>query len=426
VVIDSRLAGPGDLFVALVGEKVDGGAFAAAALEAGAWGVLVAPDRVAGLPGRGAVLSAADPLRALGALGRSWRRELGAAVIAVTGSVGKTSTKELIAAMVSGSRRVFASRANFNTDIGMPIEILAAPPETEVLVLEAAMRGFGEIAELAAICEPDVGVITNIGPVHLEQVGSLDGVARAKAELLEGLRDGCTAVVPAGEERLAPWLRPALDVVTFGPGGDVDFSALDGLSLPFSSAHQRLNALAAVAAARAVGVQPSGRVDVSFGSLRGERISLARGATVVNDCYNASPLSMRAALDDLATQAPSGRRVAVLGDMLELGADEAALHRAAGADAARAGVDLLIAVGPRAAAMLATFQGEAHAVADAAAAAALADELIGPGDLVLVKGSRGVGLEVVAEALTASDSAGAGAAPGGGPAHAARGQAGGA
>src|SRR5205085_12512812 len=137
---------------------------------------------------------AADPRRALGRLGRSWRRELGAQVIAVTGSVGKTSTKELIAAMLAGSRLVFASRANFNTDIGMPLEILAAPEGTEVLVLEAAMRGFGEIADLASICEPDVGVITNIGPVHLEQVGSLEGVARAKGELLVGMRDGATAV----------------------------------------------------------------------------------------------------------------------------------------------------------------------------------------------------------------------------------------
>jgi UDP-N-acetylmuramoyl-tripeptide--D-alanyl-D-alanine ligase len=138
---------------------------------------------------------------------------------------------------------------------------------------------------------------------------------------------------------------------------------------------------------------------VSFGSLRGERIDLARGATMINDCYNASPLSMRAALDDLATQAPSGRRVAVLGDMLELGADEAALHREVGAEAARAGVDVLVAVGPRARAMVDAFGGEAHAAPDAAAAAELADALVAPGDLVLVKGSRGVGLEVVAEAL---------------------------
>jgi UDP-N-acetylmuramoyl-tripeptide--D-alanyl-D-alanine ligase len=401
VVIDSRTVGPGDLFVGLTGERVDGGEYAAGALAAGAWGVLVTPDRVDGLPPSGAVLTSGDPLRALGRLGRAWRRELGADVIAVTGSVGKTSTKELIAAMVGGSRRTFASRANFNTDIGMPIEILAAPAGTEVLVLEAAMRGFGEIADLAAICEPDVGVITNIGPVHLEQVGSLDGVARAKAELLVGMRDGGVAVVPAGEERLRPWLRSSLRVVTFGPGGDVDFDALEAISLPFTARHQQLNALAAVAASRAVGVEPSGAVDVEFGSLRGELVELPGGATLINDCYNASPLSMRAALDDLATQAPSGRRVAVLGDMLELGSDEAALHREVGEEAARAGVDVLVAVGPRATAMLDAFPRESHAAPDAGAAVALVRDLVAPGDLVLVKGSRGVGLEVVAEELSA-------------------------
>ncbi len=175
------------------------------------------------------------------------------------------------------------------------------------------------------------------------------------------------------------------------------------LELPFASRHNLQNTLAAVAAARAVGVRPGGRVDVAFGALRGERIELARGATVVNDCYNANPLSMRAALDDLATQEPAGRRVAVLGDMLELGPEEAAHHRGIGAHAEAAGVELLIAVGPRAAAMLDAFGGEAHAVADAAAAAALADDVVGPGDVVLVKGSRGVGLEVVAEALVAAD-----------------------
>jgi len=406
VVIDSREAGPGDLFVGLVGEHVDGGAHAAGALAAGAWGALVGP-RWRETPG-GALLVAADPLAALGALGRTWRRELGADVIAVTGSVGKTSTKDLIAALVAPQRRVVASRANFNTDIGMPLEILAAPAGTEVLVLEAAMRGFGQIADLAAICEPDVAVITNIAAVHLEQVGSLEGVARAKAELLEGLEG--TAVVPAGEARLEPYLRPAFDVVRFGAGGDV---RLDGdsvvahgerldLELAFTARHQRANALAAVAAALAVGVTPSGRLDAPAGALRGERVELPGGAVVINDCYNASPLSMHAALDDLAAQAPTGRRVAVLGDMLELGAEELALHREAGAAAAAAGVELLVTVGPRAAAMLDVFDGESYAVADAVEAAALAGELLRPGDLVLVKGSRGVGLEVVAEALAAA------------------------
>jgi UDP-N-acetylmuramoyl-tripeptide--D-alanyl-D-alanine ligase len=419
VVIDSRAVEPGDLFVAIPGERVDGGRFAADALRAGAWGVLAAPAwaRDAATTGRGAVLATERPVASLGALARAWRRDLGADVIAVTGSVGKTSTKELIAALIAPHRTVAASRANFNTEIGLPLELLAAPPGTDVLVLELAMRGFGQIAELTAICEPDVGVVTNVGPVHLEQMGSLEGVAKAKAELLVGMRDGGVAVVPAGEPLLEPYLREALDVVTFGPGGDVHYAgaALDepgryfvvagedhyDLELPFESRHNLVNTLAAVAAARAVGVRPGGRVDVRFGALRGERLELARGATVVNDCYNANPLSMRAALDDLAMQDPAGRRVAVLGDMLELGRGEHEHHREIGAYAASSGVDLLIAVGPRSAAMLETFGGNAHAVPDAAAAAALADELVGPGDVVLVKASRGVGLEVVAGALAA-------------------------
>ena len=166
-------------------------------MDAGAWGVLVAPAWVDGLSG-GAVLVADDPLAALQALARTWRRELGSAVIAVTGSVGKTSTKDLIAAVLADQRSVVASRANLNTEIGMPLEILGAPEGTDVLVLEAAMRGFGQIAELAAICEPDVGVITNIGPVHLEQVGSLAGVARAKGS--------CWSACATAARR---WCRPA-------------------------------------------------------------------------------------------------------------------------------------------------------------------------------------------------------------------------
>jgi UDP-N-acetylmuramoyl-tripeptide--D-alanyl-D-alanine ligase len=401
VAIDSRGVGPGDLFVGLTGENLDGGRFAAAALEAGAWGVLVAPAW-ADVEG-GAVLTAESPLTAMGALAREWRRALGASVIAVTGSVGKTSTKELIAALLAPARRVVASRANFNTDIGMPPEILAADPGTEVLVLEAAMRGFGEIATLRDICEPDVAVITNIGPVHLEQVGSLEGVARAKAELLPGAR---TAVVPADEPLLEPYLE-GLNVTRAGADvrfeGDavVAFGEPLDLEVPFRARHHRANTLTAVAACLAVGVRPSGQVELPVGHLRGERIELPGGALVINDCYNASPLSVRAALDELSAQPASGRRLAVLGDMLELGSREAELHREVGAEAAAAGVDVLVTVGPRAAVMLDAFDGEGYAVADAGEAAALVGELLESGDVMLVKGSRGVGLEVVAEALEA-------------------------
>jgi UDP-N-acetylmuramoyl-tripeptide--D-alanyl-D-alanine ligase len=403
-VIDSRTVGPGDLFVGLVGEHTDGGRFAQGALDAGAWGVLVSPEFAAARGG--AVLAASDPLSAMGALAREWRRALGADVIAVTGSVGKTSTKELIAALLAPHRLVVASQANFNTDIGMPPEILRADPGTDVLVLEAAMRGFGEIATLRQICEPNVGVITNIAPVHLEQVGSLEGVARAKAELLPGVD---TAVVPAGEPLLDPYLG-GLRVTRFGDGGDV---RLDGdgvvafgerldVELPFRARHHRINTLAAIAACLAIDVRPSGEITLPVGHLRGERVALPDGALVINDCYNASPLSMRAALDELSAEPASGRRVAVLGDMLELGEREAELHREVGEAAAAAGVDVLVTVGPRAAVMLDVFDGDSYAVADAGEAASLVGEILEPGDVMLVKGSRGVGLEVVAEALEAA------------------------
>ncbi len=428
VVIDSRDIGPGDLFIGIPGEHVDGGSFAAMALAAGAWGVLVTGEWAAEAVevDRGAVLLSQTPTAALGALARAWRRDLAAHVIGITGSVGKTSTKDLTTALISPHRIVASSPQNWNTEIGLPLAILSAPLGTQVLVLEMAMRGFGQIAELAAIAEPDVAVITNIGPVHLEQMGSLEGVAKAKSELLEGLYDGATAVVPSDEPLLEPWLRESLNVVTFGPGGDVTYegSSLRGgavpdavpsshvvlaggerieLQLPFDQAHNLLNTLAAVAAARAVGVTPAGRVDVSFSDMRGQRVLLGTGATIINDCYNANPLSMRAALDDLANHETEGRRIAVLGDMLELGPAEDDHHRDVGAYAATAGVDVLVTVGPRAVKMLDRYDGESYAVGDAGEAAALAGELVGAGDVLLVKGSRGVGLEVVAEALAAEE-----------------------
>jgi len=397
-VIDSRTAGPGDLFVGLPGERVDGGRFAAQALAQGAWGVLVAPQHAeaARCAPPGVLLAADDPLAALQRLATAWRRHLGAQVIGVTGSTGKTSTKDLLAAMVGQAKAAVATHANLNTEIGLPLTVLGAPSGTEVLVLEMAMRGTGQIAELATIAEPDVGLITNIGPVHLEQLGSVEAIAAEKASLLGALPPGATAVVPAGEPLLEPYLRADLDVVRFGPADD-----LGDLELPFASGHMRLNAAAALAAARAVGVEPRGRLEVALSDLRGQRIALPGDVTIVNDCYNANPMSMRAALDDLAAAAP-GRRVAVLGDMLELGPEEERFHAEIGEHARAAGVDLLVTVGPRAAAM----QGD-HAVADAGEAAALLPELLEDGDTVLVKASRGVGLEVVSDALVTS-AAGAG------------------
>jgi UDP-N-acetylmuramoyl-tripeptide--D-alanyl-D-alanine ligase len=412
-VVDSRQAGPGDLFVGLRGEREDGGRYAPQALAAGAWGAIVAPDaaEAARCAPSGVLLAADEPLTALQALAGAWRDALGARVVGVTGSTGKTSTKDILAALLAPHVATVASPANFNTEIGVPLAILGAPAGTEVLVLEMAMRGAEQIAELTAIARPDVGVIVNVGPVHLELMGTLEAVAAAKAELIRDMPAGGTAIVPADEPLLEPYLRDDLDVVTFGDAGDVRLADADGervaidargerieLELGYTQAYNRLNTLAAVAAALAVGVRPEGRVEVPFSALRGERIDLPNGVAVVNDCYNANPMSMRAALDELAVTA-SGRRVAVLGDMLELGEGERSFHEEIGAYARERGVDLLVTVGPLAAAMLDAFDGEAQAVADAAEAASIVPELLEPGDTVLVKGSRGVGLEAVAEAL---------------------------
>jgi UDP-N-acetylmuramyl pentapeptide synthase len=287
------------------------------------------------------------------------------------------------------------------------LTVLSAPAGTEVLVLEMAMRGSGQIAELAEIAEPDVAIVVNVGPVHLELLGTIEAIAATKAELLAGLRPGGTAIIPADEPLLAPHrTRDDVRWVTFGPGGDVD-ALPEHLELAAGggplSAHLRANALAALAAARAIGVEPTGRVEVALSELRGQRVDVPGGIVVINDCYNANPMSMRAALDDLSASAggSASRLVAVLGDMLELGPDERRFHEEIGAHARAVGVDLLVTVGPRAAAMGPAFGGEVRAVESAAEAVALLPELLHDGDTVLVKASRGVGLEVVAQGLTA-------------------------
>jgi UDP-N-acetylmuramoyl-tripeptide--D-alanyl-D-alanine ligase len=417
-VIDSRRTGPGVLFVGLPGAHTDGGRFAGAALEAGAWGVLVSAEH-AEAAGRaraeGAILVTDDPLASLQQLATAWRRELRAEVIGVTGSTGKTSTKDLLLAILAPHRHTVASRANFNTEVGLPLEILAAPVGTEILVLEMAMRGRGQIAELAQIAEPTVGVIVSIGPVHLELLGSIEAIAAAKAELIAGLPAGATVVIPAREPLLEPHLRSELETITFGDGGQVRLLEAQGdrlridaagraieLRVSFTQAHLRCNLLAAIAAALAGGVTPSGQVELALSPGRGGRARLSTGVTLIDDCYNANPMSMRAALEDLAVTARAeqgSRSVAVLGDMLELGEGEHAFHAEVGEQAARAGVELLVTVGPRAAAMSERFDGSFTAVGDAAEAAALVPRLVRSGDFVLVKGSRGVGLELVCKAL---------------------------
>jgi UDP-N-acetylmuramoyl-tripeptide--D-alanyl-D-alanine ligase len=304
-------------------------------------------------------------------------------------------------------RRTHANRENFNTEIGLPLSLLEAEPGTEALVLEMAMRGEGQIAELAAIAEPDVGVIVNVGPVHLELLGTIERVAAAKAELIRDLSPGATCVVPQGEELLAEHLRDDLETITFGDGGDVRLISFENgvatisaqgtdirLELPFSEPYNLNNTLAAVAAARAVGVDPSGAVEVQFSSLRGELVELDGGVAVVNDCYNANPMSMRAALDHLA-EAPAQRRIAVLGWMAELGPDAERFHREIGEHARDRGIDALVAVGTDAARLYGDGFGAVEVAETPEAAGEWLEREARPGDRVLIKGSRSAGLERV-------------------------------
>jgi UDP-N-acetylmuramoyl-tripeptide--D-alanyl-D-alanine ligase len=409
-VVDSREVEPGDLFVGLVGGSADGGEFAAGALEAGAWGALVGPQRADELSARagGAALVAADnTLQALQRLAREWRRLLACPVVGITGSTGKASTKDILRALLAPSLDTHANRQNWNTEIGLPLSILAAERGVEAMVLEMAMRGEGQIAELVEIAEPDVGVIVNVGPVHLELLGTVERVAAAKAELIRDLRPGAACVVPADEPLLDPHLRADLDVITFGDGGNVSLESFEGglakirardrrveLELSYGEPYNLRNTLAAVGAASALGVTPRGRVEPEFSSYRGELVELEGGVTVVNDCYNANPMSMRAALDHLANT-PAERRLAILGTMAELGPESRRFHREIGEHAAELGIDVLVTVGEAALAFGEGFGGETHAVATPEEAGALLEELAQPGDRVLVKGSRAVGLERV-------------------------------
>ena len=410
-VIDSSEVDPGDLFFGLRGERVNGGEFAAAALAAGAWGVMVDADHARGLDG-GWVFAVDDPLAALQALARAWRRELDVPVVGITGSVGKTSVKDVARALLPG--RVHANRENLNTEIGLPLTVLEAPEGTELLVLEMAMRGPGQIAELAEIAEPRVAVITNVGPVHVELLGSVEAIAAAKAEVLAALPPDGVAVVPVEAGELEPHLGAAPNLLRFGPGGDVEareHRVEDGVTealiatpagearfhFPFAESHNLSNALAAIGAGVALGAPLAEMADraasIGFSRFRGERLELGEGIVLVNDCYNANPVSMRAALDHLASLG-DGRRIAVLGEMAELGPDAPAYHREVGEHARDEGVDMLIGVGEPA-------RGYApdELVADPGEAAELLAAQLEPGDAVLVKGSRSAGLEAVAETL---------------------------
>ena len=394
VQIDSRRIKPGDLFVAVR----RGEAFTAEALERGAAAALVPEDAFA----------------ALAALGRAVRGRASARVVGITGSVGKTSTKDILAALCAPHARTVAAEASYNAELGVPLTLCRLEADTEICIVELAMRGFGQIAELCAIAQPDIGAITSVAPVHLEFVGSLDGVARAKAELIQALPDGAALIVPAEAPALEPFLDDRLEVVRFGPGGDVILESFEPprlvatvggvrveLKVRFTAGHQAENTLPALAAYRALGLPLAeagrGAAQIEFSRLRGEEIPLPGGGMLINDCWNANPVSMEAALDNLRARAGGRRMVAVLGDMAELGPDADEYHRQVGREAV--GVDLLIAIGPL-----------AHGYVEGAGKgiwAETVEEGIGelesrlqPGDIVLVKASRALGLEAVGEALT--------------------------
>jgi len=382
VKVDSRRVEHGDLFVAVGG----GVAFAEDALARGAAATLV-PD---------------DAFAAMAALGRAVRERSAAQVVGITGSTGKTSTKDILAALCAPAAATVAAEASFNNEVGVPLTLCRLEPETEVCILELAMRGFGQIAELCGIARPGIGVVTNVGPAHLELVGSLEGVLRAKGELVTALPSGGKAIVP--EE--FPVERKDIDVVRLGEqelGIEEGRAVIGGVSFNFTSRHQAANAAAALAALHALRLPRPKHVDVEFSRWRGEELPLTGGGVLVNDAYNANPISMRAALADLVERAGGQRRVAILGDMAELGPGAIAFHVEIGEEAARAGVGALIAVGELARGYLDGAHGVpvTRWVPSAAGAITVAEEILEPGDCVLVKASRAVGLEIVAEALAA-------------------------
>ena len=316
----------------------------------------------------------------------------------------------MLAALCRPQRPTVAAEASYNAELGVPLTLARLERDTQILIVELAMRGFGQIAGLCEIARPTLGAITAIGPVHLEFVESVAGVAKAKAELLDALPRGATAVVPAGVAELEPHLRGDLNVIRVGEDvrlvsfqdgrleADVHGERVE-LMLPVRAAHHEENAVVAIAVYRALGLPldglQEGAGEIELSSLRGEELPLPGGGILINDCWNANPASMRAALRDLGARAGGGRRIAVLGGMAELGAHAPGYHQEVAALLGEEGIDHVIAVGE-----LARDYGVVDWVADAAEAADRLSDLVQHGDIVLVKGSRSVGLERVAQKLT--------------------------
>jgi UDP-N-acetylmuramoyl-tripeptide--D-alanyl-D-alanine ligase len=384
VQIDSRRIDEGDLFVAAGSAGPD---FVAHALARGAAATLVPEDAHV----------------ALAAIAGAVRDRSSARVVGITGATGKTTTRDILAALCSRHARTVASEQNYNNELGVPLTLCRLEPDTEICIVEMGMRGLGQIAWLGSFTRPDVGLITNVGPVHLELVETVDNVARAKAELIEALPPGGIAVVPE-EPLLEPYLtRTDIEIRRFGhvekPGlfrvGDRTIA----LATSYSARHQLDNTLAALVACDALGIPvEDGELTVEFTPLREEELELPGDVLVLNDCYNANPMSMRAALRHLAERSGGRRAVAVLGEMAELGAAATAYHREIGAAVAEAGVEELVAVGPLAREYVADGV-TTRWVATASEAADELQKILRPGDVVLVKGSRAVGLEAVVAKL---------------------------
>jgi UDP-N-acetylmuramoyl-tripeptide--D-alanyl-D-alanine ligase len=429
--VDSRRVEPGNLFVALPGERTDGHEHLAAAVEAGAAALLVSrPGSPASTLGDVAVIRVGQPLAALHALAASWRRRFDPLTVGITGSIGKTSTKEAVAAVLASRFKTLKNEGNENNEIGLPLTVLRLDRADEALVLEMGMYVEGEIADLVRIGLPRIGVVTAVQPVHLSRIGSLEAIEQEKGRLVEGLPPNGTAILNADDERVLRMAdRTAARVVTYGFSGEADVRAdavesagLDGMefslrtrsgSQPVAIAqlgrHSVHNALAAAAVGLAAGIDLA-TIAAALGSAigaahRGELVRLG-DVTVIDDSYNAAPASMLAALEVLAGL--RGRRVAVLGEMLELGEGGEAGHLEVGRAAARV-VDLLIVVGDDP-------EGNADAMAEGAREAGLEPERILrvadaetahdelrprliPGDVVLVKASRGIALDRLVDAL---------------------------
>jgi len=429
--VDSRNVTPGCCFVALRGERDDGHRFVDEAVRGGATAVLVERDVATPAGYDVAVVQVADSLRALQDLAAWWRSRSTVRVTGITGSTGKTIAKEIVADLLATTHDVLRSEGNLNSETGLPMTLLNLEPRHDLAVLEMSMYTEGEIARLAEIARPEAGVVLAVHPTHLERAGSIEAIARAKAELPRALPADGLAVLNADDPRVAAMadVTPAA-VTTFGlgPGAEVRADEVESLGIggttfllraPWATRRLRSgtpgrhlvpHALAAIAVAHRFDV-PLDEIEAALaaGSNAPHRMALTEasgGATIVDDTYNASPVSVAAALDFLAeTPVPAGRyRYAVLGDMLELGPDEERLHREIGARAAGV-ADAIVAVGPRG-----RWIGEAAAAAGLArvtfaddaedAAAAVERELApGVGDLLLVKGSRGVELDRVVAAL---------------------------